>query len=84
MDWIVSGWRSYGLRYRRYRDRAVHDTADRNTIVVEQEVIGTNSADVEFVLPNVIVLSVQNGQIAELRDYADLRAAAAAIGRDIA
>jgi len=33
-------------------------------------------------LPNIVVLTVRNGQIAQLRDYVNILAAAAAIGRD--
>ncbi|WP_067501526.1 nuclear transport factor 2 family protein [Actinoplanes sp. TFC3] len=35
MTWIAKGWRANQLTYERYRERAVHDTADPGTIVVE-------------------------------------------------
>jgi uncharacterized protein len=52
--------------------------ADPDTIVVEQEVLGTNATAGSFVLPNIVVLKTRHGQIAHLRDYANLLAVAAA------
>jgi len=60
---------------------AVHDTDDPQTIVVEQEALGTSATTGEFALPNIIVLTVREGQIARLHDYVSILAAAAAIGR---
>lgn len=80
VNWIAAGWKAHPLKYERYRTRAVHDTDDPETIIVEQEVIGVSAATGEFALPNIIVLTVRNGQIARLRDYVDVLAAAAAIG----
>ncbi|MBF8189043.1 hypothetical protein ITP53_25575 [Nonomuraea sp. K274] len=56
---------------------------DPQTIIVEQEALGTSATTGEFALPNIVVLTVRNGQIARLRDYANILAAAAAMGRDI-
>ncbi|MBP2337893.1 ketosteroid isomerase-like protein [Saccharothrix coeruleofusca] len=83
VGWIAAGWRANALEYQRYRTLAVHDTADPRTIVVEQEVLGTSATTGEFVLPNVVVLTAIDGRIAHLRDYVDIPAAAAALGRDI-
>ena len=81
VNWIAEGWTANPLRYERYRTLAVHDTSDPETIIVEQEALGTSAATGQFALPNVIVLTVRNGQIVRLRDYVNILAAAAAIGR---
>ena len=81
VDWIATGWRTGPLKYERYRTLAVHDTGDPATIVVEQEALGTSATTGEFALPNIVVLTVRGGEIARLRDYVDVTAAAAAIGR---
>lgn len=79
IDFIVASW-NMPLRYERYQTLAVHHTADPNTIVVEQQVLGTSTATGSFVLPNIVVLVVRDGQIAHLRDYVNVRAAAEAAG----
>lgn len=81
VDWIVAGWRADVPSYWRYRTVAVHDTSDPETIVVEQEALGTSASTGEFALPNIVVLSVHQGQITRLRDYVNVLAAAAALGR---
>lgn len=80
--WITEGWQAFPLKYERYRTLASHDTDDPDTIVVEQEAIGTSAATGEFALPNIIVLTVRDGRIALLRDYVNILAAAAAMGND--
>jgi ketosteroid isomerase-like protein len=80
---MAAGWQAFGLKYERYRTHAIHDTGDPETIVVEQEVLGTSASAGEFVLPNIVVLTARNGQIARLRDYVSIPAAAAAMGRDM-
>ena len=82
VNWIAAGWNAFPLKYERYRTLAIHDTGDPETIIVEQEALGTSAATGEFALPNVVVLTVRNGQIARLRDYVNISAAAAAMGRD--
>lgn len=81
VDWIAAGWAENQLTYERYRTLAIHDTADPNTIVVEQEAVGTSPATGEFALPNIIVLTVRDGQIAHLRDYVNVLAAMTALGQ---
>lgn len=81
VDWIAGGWAENQLRYERYRTLAVHDTADPNTIVVEQEAVGASPVTGEFALPNIVVLTVRDGQIIHLRDYVNVLAAMAAMGR---
>ena len=79
MNWIAAGWQAYPLKYERYRTLASYDTSDPETIIVEQEALGTSATTGEFALPNIVVLTVRNGQIARLRDYVNIAAAAAAI-----
>lgn len=83
VSWIAAGWRETTLKYQRYRTLAIHETGDPETIIVEQEALGTSSATGEFALPNIVVLTVHDGQISLLRDYVNVLAAAAAIGRDL-
>ncbi len=83
VNFIAAGWQDYGLKYERYRTHAIYDTSDPETIVVEQEVLGTSASTGEFALPNIVVLTARNGQIARLRDYVSIPAAAAAMGREI-
>ncbi|MCM3920431.1 nuclear transport factor 2 family protein [Frankia sp. AiPs1] len=81
VGWIAAGWRTLPLRYERYRTLAIHDTRDPRTIIVEQEAIGRNtSTGREFALPNIVVLTVRDGQIAHLRDYVNVLVAADAAG----
>jgi ketosteroid isomerase-like protein len=83
VDWIAAGWKANQLRYERYRILAIHDTDDSDTIIVEQEALGTSASTGEFTLPNIMVLTARNGQIARLRDYVNVPAAAAAMGHEI-
>jgi ketosteroid isomerase-like protein len=83
VNFIAAGWQAYGLKYERYRTHAIYDTSDPETIIVEQEVLGTSASTGEFALPNIVVLTARNGQIIRLRDYVSIPAAAAAMGRDI-
>ena len=80
MSFITAFWGTSPLRYERYRTIAIHGTADPDTIVVEQEVEGTSSTTGSFVLPNIMVLTARRGQIAHVRDYANLLALEEAAG----
>jgi len=82
VNWIAAGWKTNTLKYERYRTLAIHDTDDPGTIIVEQEALGTSTSTGAFALPNIVVLTVRDGRIAHLRDYVNILAAAAAIGRD--
>ena len=82
VNWIAAGWKTNTLKYERYRTLAIHDTNDPDTIIVEQEALGTSTSTGEFALPNIVVLTVRNGRIAHLRDYVNILAAVAAMGRD--
>jgi ketosteroid isomerase-like protein len=83
MSLITAFWSTSPLRYERYRTIAIHDTADPDTIVVEQEVQGTSSTTGSFVLPNIVVLKARHGEIAHLRDYANILAVEEATGGPI-
>jgi ketosteroid isomerase-like protein len=83
VNWIAAGWKANPLRYEGYRTLASYDTNDPETIIVEQEALGTSTFTGEFALPNIVVLTVRNGQIARLRDYVNVLAAAAVMGRDM-
>jgi ketosteroid isomerase-like protein len=83
MGWTAAVWQTNTFKYERYRTLAIHDTNDPDTIIVEQEAIGTGTSTGEFALPNIIVLTVRNGRIAHLRDYVNIVAATAAVGRDM-
>jgi ketosteroid isomerase-like protein len=80
MGFIAAFWDTSPLRYERYQTIAIHQTADPDTIVVEQEVAGTSTTTGPFVLPNLLVLQTRHGQITHLRDYANLLALAGALG----
>lgn len=81
VTWIAAAWNGNSFRYERYRTLAIYDTDDPETIIVEQEALGTSASAGEFALPNIVMLTVHNGQIARLRDYVNILAAA--IGRDV-
>jgi ketosteroid isomerase-like protein len=81
VNWIAAAWEANSFTYERYRTLAIHDTNDPETIIVEQEALGTSASTGEFALPNIIVLTVHDGRITRLRDYVNIVAAAAAIGR---
>jgi ketosteroid isomerase-like protein len=83
VNWITAGWKANRLKYERYRTLAIYDTNDPETIIVEQEALGISASTGEFALPNIVVLTVRHGQIAHLRDYVNIMAAAAALGRDL-
>jgi ketosteroid isomerase-like protein len=83
VNWITAGWKGNPLKYERYRTLAIHDTSDPETIIAEQEALGTSAATGEFALPNLVVLTVHHGQIVRLRDYVNIPAAAAALGWDV-
>jgi len=83
VNWIATGWKANPLKYERYRTVAIYDTSEPETIIVEQEALGTSASTGEFALPNIVVLTVRNGQVACLRDYVNIPAAAAAMGHDM-
>ena len=83
VGWIAAQWQGGPLRLTGYRTHAVHSTTDPNTIVVEQDALGTNGTDDGIALPNLMVLTARNGQVVHLRDYVNVLAAAAALGLEL-
>jgi ketosteroid isomerase-like protein len=83
VSWTAAVWKTNTFTYERYRTLAIHGTNDPETIIVEQEAVGTSPSTGEFTLPNIVVLTARNGQIAHLRDYVNILAATAAMGHDI-
>ena len=83
VGWIAAQWQGGPLRLTGYRTHAVHSTTDPNTIVVEQDALGTNGTDDGITLPNLMVLTARNGQVVHLRDYVNVLAAAAALGLEL-
>jgi ketosteroid isomerase-like protein len=81
VNWIESGWKANPLRFESHRTLAIHHTTDPETVIAEQEVLGTSPSTGQFILPNILILTARNGQIAHLRDYVNLLAAAAALGQ---
>ena len=80
LEFMTSFWGSGPLKYERYRTVAIHPTADPGTIVVNQEVAGISDTTGTFVLPNLMVMTVRDGMIAHVRDFANLYAVDAAVG----
>jgi ketosteroid isomerase-like protein len=83
VSFMAAGWSTGPLKCERYRTVAIYDTSDPDTIIVEQEAVGTSASTGGFALPNIVVLTVRDGQIVHLRDYVNVMAAAAAIGREL-
>ncbi|WP_405495243.1 nuclear transport factor 2 family protein [Nocardia sp. NBC_00511] len=78
--WIAASWAATDVKYKSYRTLSVHATTDPDTIIVEQEAIGTSATTGDFTLPNLLILTTHNGEIIHLRDYIDTAAAAVALG----
>jgi len=57
------------VRSLRVDDTTIHETTNREVIVVEFCYRGTGADGAEFVMPAVFVLRVQDGRIVESRDY---------------
>jgi uncharacterized protein len=79
MAFIAASWDG-PLKYKRYQTRSAYTTNDPGTVVVQQDVYGTSSATGPFVLPNLVVLTVADGQIQHLRDFVNILAAYEAMG----
>lgn len=84
IGFLEANWGSSPLHYSAYRDVVIHDTADPDVIVVEQQATGTSTATGRhFALPNIIVLRVRDGRIVHIRDYVNLTDVADALGREV-
>jgi hypothetical protein len=44
-------WKTNTFKYERYRTLTIYDTNDPDTIIVEQEALGTSTPTGEFALP---------------------------------
>jgi ketosteroid isomerase-like protein len=72
------------LRYEAYRNVVVHETAQPEVIIVEQDIAGSSAVTgSEFVLPNIVVVRARDGQIVHFRDYVNVLAVAEATGRQL-
>jgi uncharacterized protein len=81
---LRANWQTSPLRYTAYRNVVVHETADPEVIVVEQDATGTSATTGrDFALPNIVVLRVRDGRIVHFRDYVNLVAVAEALGRQL-
>ncbi|WP_165555752.1 nuclear transport factor 2 family protein [Kribbella pittospori] len=81
---LEANWTASPLRYQAYCNVVVHETADPNVIVVEQDATGTvSTTGREFALPNIVVLTVRDGRIVHFKDYVNVLAVAEALGRQI-
>ena len=81
---LEANWTASPLRYQAYRNVVVHETADPEVIVVEQDATGTvTTTGSEFALPNIVVLTVRDGRIVHFKDYVNVLAVAEAVGRKL-
>jgi len=70
---MEANWETNPLHYKAYRNVVIHETADPEVIVVEQDITGTAATTGrDFTLPNIVVLRVRDGQIVHFRDYGTL------------
>lgn len=78
-----AAWAHSTAQPREVRDVAVHMTADREVIVVEQMVGGVvdQEGPACFEFPGALVLRVRDGQIVHVRDYLDGLGVAHVLGR---
>lgn len=79
LEFIAAGWKG-PLKYERYQTVSAYTTNDPDTIVVQQDVYGASSTTGPFLLPNLVVLTVTNGEIQRFRDFVNILAALEAIG----
>lgn len=80
MDWVAQAWGL--LRYDSYDTVTIHETNDPETIIVEQSAAGRSATTGAFRLPNIVVLTVSDGKIGQIRDYVNVPAALDAIGAE--
>lgn len=84
LEFVVATWETGLVNYERYETINVYVAAnDPRTVIVEQVVHGTSPTKGSFTLPNLVIMTVVNGQIEFLRDYANLLAAARALGMQL-
>src|SRR6202034_4876506 len=61
VNWIAAGWEAYPLKYEWYRTLAIYDNSDPETIIVEQEALGTSASTGGVTPPHARVLTSRNG-----------------------
>jgi len=77
-----ANWDVSPLQYQEYRNVVVHQSADPEVLVVEQEAAGTvTTTGRPFTPLNIIVRKVHDGRIVHLRDYVYVLAVAEVTGR---
>jgi ketosteroid isomerase-like protein len=75
-------WDVVPVRVDEIRAVVVHETADPEVIVTEQEVAATlTTTGVGFVRPSLLVMRVREGEIVHLRDYSDSLRGAMQLGQ---
>jgi ketosteroid isomerase-like protein len=79
MAFVVASWEG-PLKYERYQTLSAYTTNDPDTVVVQPDVYGTSSTTGSFVLPNLVVLTVADGEIQRFRDFVNILAAFEAMG----
>ena len=78
----AAAWGASPARVDEIRDVVVHETADPEVIVVEQEVVATIATTGErFAAKGVLVIRVQAGRIVAVRDYLDALTLHRSLGR---
>jgi ketosteroid isomerase-like protein len=80
VEFVAAGWEGGPLRYSRYATTAAWATTDPSTIVVHQDVHGTSATTGDFVLPNLMIVTVRDDEITHLRDFVNIFAAFDAMG----
>ncbi|MEV4755059.1 nuclear transport factor 2 family protein [Micromonospora sp. NPDC049559] len=76
-----AAWGATPARLEEIRGVVVHETADPEVIVVEQEVAGTLSTTGQpFAAAGLLVLRVRDGRLTHVRDYLDGVALLASLG----
>jgi ketosteroid isomerase-like protein len=81
---FTRAWASAGPRWplKGIRDVCVHDTADPEVVIAEQEMDAVNHETGQpFTSALLLVLRARDGQIVHLRDYSDVLRTSAGLGR---
>ncbi|MET8799543.1 nuclear transport factor 2 family protein [Nocardia sp. NPDC004568] len=77
-----AAWDASPAQPREIREAVIHESTDREVIVVEQVVSGTvTTTGGSFAIPGLLVIRVRNGRIVHVRDYMDGLGAARAMER---
>lgn len=75
-------WETSPVRVDAIRNVVIHETADPEVIVAEQEAVATETTSGKpFTLAFLLVMRVRGGKIVHLRDYSDALGSAIALNR---